>query len=997
MSMQSAQFHLDLLGPFEARFEGGEPIDLKLKSERLMLSWLALRPRQSGSREEIAALLWSERSDAQAYQSLRQTLAALRRALGGKAQDLLRIDREKVMLVAGAVGSDVAFMLGLVANSAVEELERAAAQYRGEFLEGLNIRDPLVQQWLEDRRVELRVAAVQRFEWLLSAYARSGRHADAEAIASRLIEIDPLAEEGYRALIRVYLARGERAMALRHYRRCRDVLARNLSVEPSEETKALMRLASEPQISTAVAVPPRDLSLERSQRVHNLPRPMTSLVGRERTVEEVVERLGIYRLVTVTGAGGAGKTRIAVETGFRLDGTFADGVWLVELAGIADPQLIGEALCGALGVPVSLDRPAVESAVAYLAQRQALLILDNCEHVVAQSAQLAEMVLASCPSVAVLATSRESLGVAGESLYRVPRLTYPAEAEGISAEAAIAFSAVQLFVDRAAAVVEQFTLDDAVAPAVASICMQVEGIPLAIELAVGRLKMMRPERLAADLSSSLLTLRRSTRAGHKHHETLRAMLDWSYALLQPDEQTFLRRLAVFAGGCSLASAMQVARGGTIEEDAVFDLLSSLVEKSLLSVDLSEAEPRYRLLETTRQYALQRQRESGEQGRQRALADYLVARFDEAGQSWAGTPTLTWLGRYEPEVDNLRASLDWAFGAGGDMALGMDLVSLSVRLWDELSLFREKERWVETAMTHLHDDLPPAIAARLYLAKTSNSAHGNQSFFAYAEQASQLFRSAGRAVDLGEALARAGATLLTIDTIVEALPYLEDALKVLEPLGPTKPLASCLRSKGIAAYLGGDIAAAQTSINRSMAVCRSIGDTRGLASAQIALAEMDFVAGKVESAIEGIRYMLDGSGHNHRQAALGLSNLGAYLLAHGKTAEARDAAREGLRVARALGWPAAVVRAGEHLALVAVLGGELELAARLSGYAREFYARGVSSREWTEEVTHRRLVAELSEQLSAAQLEGLMAEGAAWSEPQAAEAAETIGGLRFSRA
>jgi tetratricopeptide (TPR) repeat protein len=452
----------------------------------------------------------------------------------------------------------------------------------------------------------------------------------------------------------------------------------------------------------------------------------------------------------------------------------------------------------------------------------------------------------------------------------------------------------------------------------------------------------------------------------------------------------LRRLSVFAGGCTLASATRVIGGDPVSGYAVFDLLSSLVEKSLLIADLSEAEPRYRLLETTRRYALDKQREYGEPGRQRQLTEYLVQLFTEAGENWATTPTVTWLARYEPELDNLRASLEWAFGPEGDAVLGVHLASLSIRLWDELSLFRERGRWSETALLYRDKNTPAAVAARLCLARTSNSAHGDQSGFSFADQAVQLFRSANRPLDLGEALSRAGAAHVTAETIEQANPYLDDALKVLEPLGPTKPLANCLRSKGVAAYLGGDFATSRTLIARSMAVCRSVGDSRGAASAQIALAELDFSAGEVENAIAGIRRMLDGRDHNRRQATLGLANLAAYLLATDSVEQASQAAHESLREARALGWLAAIVRAGEHLALVVAINGEAELAARLLGFASAFYARGTASREWTEQITYQRLTEELGKHLSPRSLHELMEEGAGLSELQAAEAAEAAG-------
>lgn len=987
--MPVPHLYLRLLGPFEARAGDGRALVFKLRRARLLLSWLALRRGQSGSREEIGALLWSERSEAQAHQSLRQTLAVIRVALGEGADDVLAIDRETVAFAEGSVQSDVAFLLRCTPDSPIEALEQAVAQYGGEFLEGVSIHDSLAQEWLQGRRAELQAIATRRFEWLLSAYAQAGRHSEAEPVAHRLIEIDPLAEEGHRALIRALLASGKRAMAVRQYQRCRAILARELSVEPSAETKALLRVAAESAPELGGAAPFLHDQF-RTHRAHNLPRQMNNLVGRGNEVEEVLERLSRYRLVTLTGPGGAGKTRLAIDTGFRLVGSYADGIWLVEFASIADPQLVGEALCGALGVPVAGDRPAVESAIAYLAQKEALLIFDNCEHLVANSARLAEALLRNCPSIAILATSRESLSLGGESLYRVPRLAFPASSEAITPDAAFDYSAVQLFVDRASATIEGFVLDAATAPAVASICKQVDGIPLAIELAVGRLKMMRPDWLAANLSESFLTLRGAAQATPPHHRTLQTMLDWSYDLLRPEEQTLLRRLSVFAGGCTLTSASRVIGGAPVAEHQMFDLLSSLVEKSLLTADLSEAEPRYRLLETTRRYALDKQREQGETGRQRQLAEYLIHRFADAGESWAATPSVTWLARCEPELDNLRAALEWAFGPEGDAALGVELAGHSMRLWDELSLFRERGRWVETAMAHRTEASPPAIVGRLCLARTSNSAHGDQSGFSYADQAIGLFRSANRPLDLGEALARAGAALLTPQTIARSLPYLDDALAVLEPLGPSKPLANCLRSKGVAAYLGGDFAAARTMIGRSMAVCRSVGDSRGTASAQIALAELDFGAGEVDNAIDGIRFMLEGRDHNRRQATLGLANLASYLLAAGNVEQAAQAASESLREARALGWSAAIVRASEHLALVAVLSGDADLGARLLGFSNSFYAKGTASRELTEQVTHQRLTDELARRLSPYRRNALLEEGESLTELQAAEAASMAG-------
>jgi predicted ATPase len=285
-----------------------------------------------------------------------------------------------------------------------------------------------------------------------------------------------------------------------------------------------------------------------------------------------------------------------------------------------------------LGVSVTDDRPAVKSAKAHLRQREVLLIIDNCENLVSASASLAETLLQTCLSVSILVTSPQGLSVAGERLYRVPSLAFPRQSESIIASAANACSAVQLFVNRAAAITEGFALDNANAPGIASICSQVEGIPLAIELAVGRLRMMRPDWLAANLSASFRTLRRSTGVGPRHHQTLRNMLDWSCDLLLPEEQTLLRRLAVFAGGCSLASAIRVAGGRPITEEDVFDLLSPLLEKSLFAVDYPQPSRGTGSLKQLEDTHWTSSESAGEPGQHTQLVQYLLDRFNEAGES-----------------------------------------------------------------------------------------------------------------------------------------------------------------------------------------------------------------------------------------------------------------------------------------------------------------------------------------------------------------------------
>lgn len=989
------RLHLKLLGTFGAWLDEARAVQIPLKKARLLLALLALSPSRGLSRERITELLWSDRSEAQARQSLRQTLAAIRRALGDAHSEILQADAEAIGFAKDAVDSDVSLLLGISSGSPLAEVERAVTAYEGDLLEGLSVRDPVAQDWLADRRAELRAAMMERLIWLLQAHTRAQHYEDMERIASHMLGLDPLAEEAHQALIRAHLARGERSLALQQYRHCRELLARELGVEPMPETKRLLESVNQER---PVGSPYRPESRGRSPqsaavpsaRRHNLARQVTSLIGRKAEIDEVTDRLRRYGLVTLTGAGGSGKTRLAIEAGLRSIDIYADGVWFIELAPVENSEFVAETICKTIGIPVENGRSAAESTVAHLQHRELLLILDNCEHLISGAAAISEKIRQACPSVAILATSRESLAVAGESTYHVPTLTFPPEAETITPACALTYSSVQLFVERASAVIGGFSLNEANAPAVCSICKQLDGIPLAIELAVAQLKMMGPEWLAKNLHDVFRSARKARREALSRHQTLWTLLDWSYDLLNEREQALLRRLSVFTGGCTLRSAAWVGSGDPIPEDEVFDLLSCLVEKSLVVSDLSRAEPRYRLLETTRQYAFEKLRERRERGRRRRLAEYLVQMFREADDSWPTTPTDNWLGQHGPELDNLRASLDWAFGPEGDSVLGVELASHSIRLWDELALFGERARWSEIALAQADEGTRPAIMARLWLSRTSNSAHGDRSSFKPAQEAVELYRMIGDPVGLGEALTKAGAAVLTVGTVAEALPHLDGALAILDPLGPTKPLANCLRSKGVAAYFKGDIGAARIFIARSATVAKSVGDLRGAANAQIALAELEFRVGEVEAAIAEVRRMLSSRDHNQRQAALGHGNLAAYLLSADRMEEARQAALESLRQARALRWPAAIVRAGEHLALIAALTGRSDAAARLLGYSTAFYAEGSASREFTEQVTYERLTNELANHLSPDRLGVLMAEGASWSEDQAGEAAAQAG-------
>ncbi len=397
-----------------------------------------------------------------------------------------------------------------------------------------------------------------------------------------------------------------------------------------------------------------------SKPKHNLPYQLTTFVGREQETAQLKEVVTAHRLVTLTGAGGAGKTRLAIELANRMVDTYPDGVWLVELAALTDPGLVPQAVAQPLGVKEHATQPMIESLSDYLASRKLLLVLDNAEHLLDACAHLVDEIVRRSPDIAVLVTSRERLGITGELAYRVPSLTVPGTSEPPTPETVSRYEGVRLFVERAKLARLDFDLTAENASCVASICARLDGMPLPIELAAARVRSMSVDELSEHLDQRFALLTDGSRAALPRHRTLRSLLDWSYDLLTEREQAMLRRVAVFVGGWTLASAEQVCAGDGIDASDVIERLASLVDKSLVVTDEQAGTTRYRMLETVRQYALDRLRESSEEARWRGrhLTHFLA--LGEAFYAELSTPKQrSWLSRLTAEHDNVRAALGWS--------------------------------------------------------------------------------------------------------------------------------------------------------------------------------------------------------------------------------------------------------------------------------------------------------------------------------------------------
>jgi predicted ATPase/DNA-binding winged helix-turn-helix (wHTH) protein len=459
-------------------------------------------------------------------------------------------------------------------------------------------------------------------------------------------------------------------------------------------------------VREGTAADPAALPLRHGLPLTNLPAPASDLIGRDAALADVADLLAAHRIVTLTGAGGIGKTRLGLEVARQLLPDFADGVWLAELAPLSDAELVADAVAAALGLELAGGVASPDRVARALGSKQLLLVLDNCEHVIDRAARMAEALARANPKSRIMATSREPLRAEGEYLYRVPPLDVPAE-NARDPEDMLRHGAVQLFVARARAAESGFVPDARTAAIIGAVCRRLDGIPLAIELAAARTATLGVEGLAARLDDRFRLLTGGYRTALPRHQTLRATLDWSYELLPEPERVVLRRLAIFAGGFTLEAAAAIGASVESPDIAALDVVdgvANLVAKSLVGAHIGAATVHYRLLETTRAYAFEKLTAGGEfEEAARGHAAYYRDLFERAEAEWETRLTAEWLEDYRHCIDNVRTALDWAFSPRGDASIGVALTAASVPLWFQLSLMVECRGRVERALASLEPE------------------------------------------------------------------------------------------------------------------------------------------------------------------------------------------------------------------------------------------------------------------------------------------------------
>lgn len=715
----------------------------------------------------------------------------------------------------------------------------------------------------------------------------------------------------------------------------------------------------------------------------NLPLSLTSLVGRRLELLEIKGAMAESRLVTIAGTGGIGKTNLALEVARQSRIDHADGVWLVELAAIADPEFVPIAIGAGIRTEIrGID--GLDGVTRFLRDKKALIVLDNCEHLLSAASNACEVILKTCPNVGILATSREPLRCEGERLHWLSALTVPPSSQGLDGATALGYAAIELLVARARFAASHFELTDACAPALGEICRRLDGIPLALELAAPLLRVMSAQELAAKLDDRFSLLTGGRRTAVRRQQTLRAAIDWSYEMLCPAERVLFRRLSIFAGVWTIDAAVSVVAHDPLAAGDVLDLVASLVDKSLLTVDLCGPKPLYRLLETTRQYAAEKQMEAGEPARYAALARWLVARGREAEADWQVTGDRVFHARYAPDVDNLRAALNWCLGGSGDIELGLELVGLGYAHWSACSLFSERRRWVELAMTRLSPMTPPTVSARLWYGQSFSFNLEDPEAVEPVLRAADLFRAVGDRMGLVRALVRAAVASTSPLEISKAKAYLAEA-GLLMPKGPSRIRAVWFRTVGEAHYLAGDFAEAEQALIQGAEIARAIGSPRALLDIQVSLAELEFGGEAVDRAVAIVRQALadfDEPPDRYDGMIRAIANLATYLLASGDLNEARVLSLRSLDAARIQGLRSVYTWMIERCALVGLELGRTAQAAKLLGYTSKQVAAKQAGRRPTESYVAMRLSISLARLLTPAVVMQAMAEGSEWSEDEA---------------
>jgi len=797
----------------------------RLRKAANLIKLLALSSGHRMHREQVMEVLWPDLSPRAASNNLRHVLHVARRVFDpdpSAGSRYLSLQDDQLVLCPGEQLRVDVEAFEETAAAARRSKDPLAYRTAIELYSGELLPEDRYEEWAQGRREELRRLHLALLVELAGIYEERGEHGRAVEALRRVEAEEPTMEEAHTSLMRLYALSGRRGEAMAQYGRLHEILSSQLGAEPSAATRRLRDMIAAGGLPQANLVATQ-LEEPSDATKHNLPASSSSFVGREREIVEVKRLLAMTRLLTLTGAGGSGKTRLALEVAGDLVGVYPDGVWLVELAPVSEGTLVPQVVANALRVRELPGRPVTDTLVGALRTKQMLLLLDNCEHLIDACANLAEMLLGSCGHLKILATSREPLGLRGEAIRRVPSLSAPHTDRLPAAGELTRYDAVRLFLDRARLMLPDFELTQQNAPAVARVCGRLEGIPLAIELATARMGALAVEQVAGRLEDSLGLLTGGSRTAEPRQRTLRATLDWSHGLLSERERKLFRNLSAFAGGFTLEAVEAVGSDGVAEAD-ILDLLSKLVDKSLVIAEASnDRRVRYRMLEPVKQYAQERLEESAEaEAVRRRHAAYFLALAEEAEPELKGVAQEEWLERLEAKHDNFRVALSWALDRG-EAELGLRLSAALVEFWHLHVHHSEARRWLEDALAKDGGSPSARMKALERAAFLAWEAGDYDRAVALGEEGLALARRFGNDAVAASVLHTLGSVAMSRVELGQASALLEEALALWRALGDDGGIAYALYMLGLVAVLRRDHEGAMAYHEESLALARMSGD------------------------------------------------------------------------------------------------------------------------------------------------------------------------------
>jgi predicted ATPase/DNA-binding SARP family transcriptional activator len=785
-----------LFGPLSICLHGQPLSALRFRKSQWLLALLALRHGREVERDWLSGLLWPEGTDRQA---LRNTLANLRQALGPEAARLNAPSRHTLALELTGATVDLLAFDAAMARGDPAGLETAVTVYRGPLLEGCS------EEWVFEEREARQQSYLAARDQLATLALAAGQVTEAEQHLRPAVAADPLRESAQRALMQVRAAGGNYAAALLGYRELRLRLHRELNAAADAETQAVFeqlrgearrrsanRSRGESQSvitgsDTRYGGATRDLDRAAPHqptppRRPHVPVPRTPLIGRER---EITHALALLRreetgLLTLTGAGGSGKTRLGLQIAAELVAEFEDGAFFVELAPLADPELVASAIAQVLEVRETSGEPIRKRLKAFLREKELLLVLDNFEHLL-EAAPLVSELLAGCPRLKVLATSRAALRLQGEQEFSVPPLALSDPRRPMAEEALAPSASVELFLQRAREVNAAFVLTEANAPAVAEICRRLDGLPLAIELAAARTRLLAPAQMLEMMARRFDLLVSRRRDVPDRHQTLRATIEWSYRLLSPALQRFFAQLSAFRGSWTVEAAAAVC-----EQPKALEFLEELHASSLVKVESGSAEIRCSLLETVREYAVERLDPAEREAVSRQHACYFLGLAEQAAAKSETPERGLWWERLEREHDNFRAALAWSVTREGNSEIGLNLAGSLGVFWLARGHWAEGSRWLEIAL-HQSESPEPTVARVRALHAAGEIVRGHVSWAAGRVLLEESMASARR---LGEAR-----------LLARSLTSLARLLLYHHPSGPSTVAALARESEAICRELG----------------------------------------------------------------------------------------------------------------------------------------------------------------------------------------------------